>query len=64
MLSDRISVGGDINILRTNVSILNMTFLKNFNSVLQWNQEKEGEREAKDREKKTTNDKMVFTQNN
>lgn len=47
MLSHRISVGGDINILRTNVSILNMTFLKNFNSVLQWNQEKEGEREAK-----------------
>lgn len=28
MISDRISVGGDINILRIKVSILNMTFKK------------------------------------
>lgn len=35
MMSDRISVGGDINILSIKVSILDTTFRKKFNSVLQ-----------------------------
>lgn len=44
MMSDRISVGGDINILSIKVSILDMTFRKKFNSMLQWNQDEAGEK--------------------
>lgn len=44
-MSDRISVGGNINIISIKVSILNMTFKKKINSLLQWNQDKGGETE-------------------